>query len=461
MPSRLASPSFPSNDADLHGYTVRAPRRHISLAGAVVVLSVIAAIAVVIWVLVLVRSEESPIIEPTMTPGSPVSSPSATPDSTSEATPLPTFSPIPTVAPGSLPDLLNYAPDRIANDSLPLSDVARYADIEGWMTARGIPVPTGPEDPDFPAWEQELDALALPAILATRGSEPVWLETYGFQLADVDQVLAVGQAPDFVLVLKGDFDADAMQDAWVSNGYQAVRSQDVTMWSLFPGDSIDLSAPASRPALGNFNNVVLLEDGTLIATSRLARLEEAVAVVQGDEPAISANPTLSPLLVPGADAESLATAIITRGSVLATVSSTPEALSSPPGITAAAVTGSPVASPEAPLLEVGLLLMGIGMPGGADLSPTLMFVLSFDSVEEATYGSFRVDDSLRNGTSPVTGDSYGDRVSPLGHRVVATDDGGAVLVLRTSLPRGTDDWISILEERDLGFVMWEWEPDDD
>lgn len=426
------------------------------------VLSVIAAIAVVIWVLVLVRSEDSPIIEPPP-PGSPVSSPPATPLPTSEATPIPTFSAIPAAAPGSLPDLLSYAPDRIANDSLPLSDVARYADIEGWMNARGIPVLTGPDDPNFAAWKRELDALAVPAILATRGNDPVWLETYGFHLTDVDQVLAVGQAPDFVLVLKGDFDADVMQDAWVSNGYQAVRSQNVTMWSLFPGDSIDLSAPASRPALGNFNNVVLLEDGTLIATSRLARLEEAVSVVQGNAPAISTNPVLAPLLIPGADAESLATAIITRGSVLATVSSTPAVLVSPPIVAATTpeMAASPASSPVAPMPEVGLLLMGLEMPVGEESSPPLVFVLSFDSVQDATYASSRVARILQTDISAVTGEPYSDRMTPLGHRVVATNTGVAVLVLRMNLQYGAADWISVLEERDLGFSMWEWGPDDD
>lgn len=439
---------------------MRPPRRHISLAGVIVGLSVIAAIAVVVWVLILVRSEDSPIIEPTTTPGTPVYSPPATPEATAEGTPPPpTFSQIPTAEPGSLPDLLNYSPDRIIIESLPLTDVASYANIEGWMAARGVRIPAGPDDPSFPAWERELDALALPSILATRGNDPVWLETYGFQLRDVHQVLAVGQAPDFVLVLKGDFDADSLQDAWVQSGYQAVRSQDVTLWSLFPGDAIDLSAPASRPALGSFNNVVLLEDGTLIATSRLARLEEAVAVIQGNAPAISTNPVLAPFLAPSADAESLVTAVITRGTVLADVTAPPRPFASPPNIWMPLMAGTPISSPVPPMPRVDLFLMGLEIPEGVGASPSMTLILSFDSVEDATEGSVRADRSLRTGMSPVTGEPYIVRVRPLGQRVLSSDDGMAALVLRVYLERGSADWRSILEERDLGFIMWEWDPD--
>src|SRR5690606_19767680 len=156
----------------------------------------------------------------------------------------------------------------------------------------------------------------LPAILATRADEPIWEQTYGFAITDVHQVLAVGQAPDFVLILRGDFDRDALQAAWVRSGYQAVASRNMTLWSLFPGDAIDLSAPASRPALGIFTNVVLLDAGTLIASSRITRLETALDVVRGGGGSLAATPGKATLLAPGGGALELVSAIISKGSVL-------------------------------------------------------------------------------------------------------------------------------------------------
>src|SRR5699024_7550335 len=130
---------------------------------------------------------------------------------------------------------------------------------------------------------------------------------------------------DFVIIMRGDFDGDALHAAWVQSGYQAVRTHGYTIWSLFPGDAVDLSAPASRPALGNMNNVVLLDDGTLIATSRLSRMEETLRVVRGDAPSLARNPAIASLRAPGAGAEQLASAVIFKGTVLATERSTPVA----------------------------------------------------------------------------------------------------------------------------------------
>src|SRR5699024_5339829 len=86
--------------------------------------------------------EPSPVVteEPTAAPILPVPTPK----------PTSSFDPAPSPAPGSLIHMLGYAPDRLADNSLPLSDIAQYADTQPWMTARGIETPTGPDDP---AWD--------------------------------------------------------------------------------------------------------------------------------------------------------------------------------------------------------------------------------------------------------------------------------------------------------------------
>ncbi len=432
---------------------MRPPRRRVTLAGIIVVLAVIGAFAVVLWMLWLVRGEDSPLQDPP--PESPISSPASPPPATPVATPAPTVSIVPTVVPGSVPDLIRYAPDRLANESLPLSDIARFADIDGWMNARGITGRSGPE------WEAELDALALPDVLTARGTDPLWESTYGFGLTDIDQVLAVGQAPDYILIMRGDFDEESLQAAWAQSGYQAVRTQDYTIWSLFPGDAVDLSAPASRPALGNLNNVVLLEDGTLIATSRLSRLEETLRVVRGDAPSLAANPSIAALLRPGAGSEHLITAMIVKGTLLAEAPATPVAGTLPDiGPVVIAMTGTPPSTPipELPMPAAGLVLAGIERPDSASAVPVLSLVVSYDSADEATLAMTRSRHSFHTDRSPVTGQPYAERFQLLDSRVVGTAQDRALLVIQLQPRDGLPDWLLMLEDRDLGFLMWPIEP---
>lgn len=430
------------------------PARFRRLTGVVAIGAVLAAIGVVAWVFVLVLDEPSPIV-PT-----PVGSPVALVPATSppaKATPLPTVSVVPTVVPGSLPDLLRYAPDRLADNSLPLSDIARYANISGWMSARGVATPVDGAASASGRWQRELDLLAIPDVIHARGNEAIWRETYGFGLADVDALLAVGSAPDLVIVMRGDFEASTLEAAWVQSGYQAIRAQGHTIWSLFPGDAVDLSAPASRPALGNMNNVILLDDGTLIATSRLSRMEEALAVVRGEAPSLAGNPAISALLAPGAGAGELATALIVKGSVLAMA----QELVTPIATRVPEVPGTPGATPAMapPMPEAGLVLAGLSPPPAPDAAPIFSLVVSYDSAGDATLAMRRANRALREDESPLTGRPYANRLRPVDLRVVGANGAGSVVLVRARPLAGAGDWMAVLDQRDLGFLAWPWDED--
>ena len=264
-----------------------------------IVLAVFIIVAVINMVL---QSDQGPL-EPTPESTTEPTGVAATPATPS--TPGISFNPEPEPEPGSLLHMLGYAPDRLRDDSLPLSDIAQYANIQRWMDAQGVVIPTGPDDSNWEAWQQQLPALAVPEVLSTRGTDDVWVNTYGFGLHQVHQVLAVGSPPDYVLVMRGDFDEETLLAAWADSGYQAVRVDGVTYWSLNPGGSVDLSAPASRPALGNMNNIVLLEDGTLIATSRADRLEQTIRNINGANPTLAENEEIRTLLASGIEPENL------------------------------------------------------------------------------------------------------------------------------------------------------------
>jgi hypothetical protein len=437
------------------------PRRPLSMATVVVAIGVIAAVAVIAWVFTIVRNEPSPIA-PTPTPA-----PTQTVVSTPVATPPPPAILLPNlplitaerIDRGALPDMMRYAPDRLADDSLPLSDVAQYANIEGWMSSRGIDIPMNASDPAFAVWEQELDSLAIPDVLRARGNDDVWVQTYGFRLSDVDQVLSVGQAPDLVIIMKGDFDAAGLQAAWVESGYQAVRSEDMTLWSLFPGDSVDLSAPASRPALGNMNNVVLLEDGTLIATSRLQRLEQAVRAVQGNGPSLDENPLIQQLLSPGTFPRRLDTAVILKGAILAADPSTPVPMATP-SVPQVGLVSTPVAdgAQVTTLPQATLLLLGLEAPFSAADPPQFSMVLSYETPTDAVQAAMRASGAIRTAVSPVTGEPYSGRIGLQSVRVYAGGGSATVVHVVAHLANGPEDWLMLIEERDLGFVMWPWAP---
>lgn len=425
-----------------------------------------------LWLLID-RFSNVDVNDPTPPPPGPTAASPAV-DTTSTATPADDGA-VPPRA-GSLPDLLRYAPDRLADDSLPLTDVGRYADIGGWMASRGIPVsgivPGAPDDPALRAWQAELANLALPTSLAERALEPEWRQSYGFDLTQVHQVLVVGQAPDYVMILRGGFDPTQLQDAWVSSGYQAVEAEGTTIWTLFPGDTIDLSDPASRPAMGMLNNVVLLEDGTLVTAAKLPRLQSLLRVVNGTAPSLAENASVASLFGQATDSEDMVSAVISRGSLLESLPRDlprPVARTRPPdgSVAGALRTGVADAALDVQMPEVDLVLFGLLLPSPGDVAASPMaetprsrtdsqvrLVLTFDDIDDARIARQVIERRLHGHLSPVTGGAYGQRYGSLRVRVLDAPGDPALVEVGATLPRGANDWLAILSDRDVGFAFW-------
>lgn len=369
---------------------------------------------------------------------------------------------------GSLPDLLRYAPDRLSEGESPLTDIGHYADISAWMKLDGVPKPSALDDQALVAWEAQLARLAIPASLGERGLSPVWGTTYGFSLLDLDQVLVVGHAPDYVTVLRGSFDAAAMQDAWVRNGYQAVEVQGTTVWSLFPEDAIDLSSPASRPSMGALNNVTLLPDGTLVAAARLSRMERALEAIDGSGPSLAENEDVASLLDPGNDGERFVSAILARGEFLRGLPrDLPEPGATPVPDTGRSITDQALRHaamargllqmPQIGLLAIGIVPAdgGVGAGTPALASPMVFRMsLSTESVDAGLDAREAITRRLGESISPVTGTSYLERFGT--PRIIVREVPGdrAAVTIDATLQRGAGDWLTIIEERDLGFAMW-------
>ena len=381
---------------------------------------------------------------------------------------------------GSLADLLGYVPDLLADDSLPLTDVVRYADIDQWMTARGLATPAPVvasgssntvEESASVAWRAEFASLALTTTIAEHGLDPAWREAYGFDLTQVQQVLVAGQAPDYVTILRGGFDRGALYDAWVATGYQAVEVEGVTIWTLFPGDTIDLSDPASRPAMGMLNNLVLLEDGTLIGAAKLPRLRSAVQVANGGASSLADNAMVTSLIGPATNSGDLVSAVIAKGELLQAlpsdlpVSAGPRPAQSTLGQSLRAVAGA--ATRAALMPEVALVLTGIESPGpeprhatplpgapGAMRGYPMRLILSVNDRDDARRARRVIEVRLAEYRSPVTGVAYGERYGSTRVRVLDVPGEFALVEIDAIMTRGSGDWLAVLAERDAGFAFW-------
>jgi len=337
------------------------------------------------------------------------------------------------------------------------------------MDHAGMTLPAGLDDPALATWEAQLAHLAIPASLEERGLDRIWAETYGFSLLDITQVLNVGNAPDYVIVMRGGFDATAIQEAWVRNGYQAVEVQGTTIWSLYPQDAIDLSAPASRPSMGALNNIILLPDGTLVAAARLSRMEAALETIGGSANSLAEDGAVASLMQSGDDAERFVSAIISTGELLrvlpsglpgtdATLGAKPERSIVDQALHRAATAIELIEMPPVDLVVIGIVPADDddGTPAAtAPAAPMLLrMVLSLDSVDSGRIARETVMRRLAESVSPVTRTPYQSRLGD--PRIVQRDLPGdrATITIDATLLRGAGDWLTIIEQRDLGFTMW-------
>lgn len=360
--------------------------------------------------------------------------------------------------PGSLPAMLDLAPDWLGSANLPMSDVARYADLAAASRRAGLPWPLTASSPAFARWRASLVPLALPTILASRGLDPVWQQTYGFSLLDVDQVLAIGQAPDYVTILRGRFNEQTLHDAWVRSGYQAVEAEGMTVWTLSPGDAIDLSAPASRPAMATLNNVALLPDGMLVVATKLSSLKDELKVAQGKASSLARNNDLAALLSPAPLVESFDSAVLVKGQLLEAANPRGTPGSSPPTVPTATTTSPATPPPE--LGKVRLALFGVPLPANAagatpaQASPSaagMVMLLRFADGDDAGRALNVIQLRLADGVSSVTGAPYARRVQPVSIR---HEPKTPVVRIDLDLKDGQADWLSMIEDRDLAFAMW-------
>jgi hypothetical protein len=375
------------------------------------------------------------------------------------ATPTAQASPAPdSLAPpaGSLSDLMQYAPDRLDDGSLPLPEFATYADIEAWLAMQSTPAATITED--------QLGSLALPSIIANRALDPIWQATYGFSLTDVDQILAIGQSPDYVFIMRGNFDETILKSAWVGSSYQAVAYKGVTIWSAFTtGDTIDLSNPASRPAMGSLNNFVLLDDHTLIAAAKISRVQDVIRVHKGEAKSLAENDDVADLLDLESNQQRFVSAVIATGALVESAPTDERRAGLLAQQRSAGAREQAISTPVAvsmPKVKMCLFGLMIDVPPSSsatpratpetDFPPKLTIALLLDDGDQVDDAGKLIRHRFETDISSATGQPWSGDFRLTGD---SSDENGLV-VLRIAPRSGTIDWLRLLDERDFTFLTW-------
>ncbi|MGN6033372.1 MAG: hypothetical protein ACTHQE_17100 [Thermomicrobiales bacterium] len=215
----------------------------------------------------------------------------------------------------ALKAVLSLVPEGIASQASATGLLCSYADLEAQCAALGV-------DRTDPAWFQQVPivsvvgplALASPAFQYGLGDE--FVEALGFRPYDLDRALETGASPDTLSIMQGDFDRDRLTAAWKASGFAPVSLDGGrTMWSKGENGELDMSDPVTRFGAGALNNLLLLDDRTLVI-SRMG------AVVRGVVTQAAGGAGSSMLAMPHVDAAvsallpTTASALVVSGSLL-------------------------------------------------------------------------------------------------------------------------------------------------
>jgi hypothetical protein len=196
----------------------------------------------------------------------------------------------------------------------PQGEIAEFADVAAQLEAVGVAPVTSLDDPGVHDWIGATMALALPQDPMVRAADPLWRETFGFDVFQIDQSLVVGEPPNLITILRGRFDQSEVESTLKKSGYKSVDVGGLQGYSLYDEPVIDLKNKVAQLTLGKFNNAGFLPDGTLVFAGYLDTIRQVVAVSKGEAPSLASRVDISALVQ--AMPRALASAILIPGSSL-------------------------------------------------------------------------------------------------------------------------------------------------
>ncbi len=184
-------------------------------------------------------------------------------------------SPLKAASDGSIAELLRLVP------TMPLSGIQLdYSDYARQRAALGLSA----SPPSESETDAQLDALSGMAFSFVGDfSAPEWRYAFGFTFADIDELLELRTEGVSLTILRGRFDERRLERAWRSAGFAPRTTGDTTYFSAGDDWEFDIVDPVSSLHLARFNNLLLLNSSTLVASATQSALDEVVRLqaVQG------------------------------------------------------------------------------------------------------------------------------------------------------------------------------------
>jgi hypothetical protein len=366
----------------------------------------------------------------------------------------------------ALGSLLELVPDPYPAATADFRALAYFADIAGQLAAVGLTPPTDPAGDDAFLWWRAMWGLALPAEIAQFAGETLVQDTFGWSPFEVDRSLWFGEPPEQAMLLRGRFDAAAVEAALLAFGFVPFDVEGAVAAYTSEHRELDIADPAERfLKVSSLRNLAILPDGTFAWSRDPLRLRAIAAVAVG-APSLGDRTPVRSLLdavqIPLASWILLPGLALQGDSGLSTLVFNPAASPSAIDDLATAIASAEAERQRMP--PVGLTLLGV-TAGGAfvDLQGTplpfpveppparIHAYLQFGGEADAAVAAGVIEERLATGSSiyylrPWSEIFAGWSVSALpGQPIVLVDlDPGAAL----------NRWLNLLSTRDLGFLAW-------
>ena len=358
---------------------------------------------------------------------------------------------------GGLAEILAMAPASLPWVENPAQLTVSFADIARQLDVTRTPIPDSMDDPAYRQWGVALRALNVPRSPLEYLS--FWRADYGFDLFQADQTLELDMQPFSLTLYRGRFDQDAIRATLTAKGYQEIEVGGYTLLSVRDDYEQDVFGPFAYN-LSRMNHVVLLEDGTIAASSVKVALAAVLDIVAGKAPSMMDQASIA--MTVEQTPEDLVSATMVSGTMLS--GNIPVSLIElGPGATpdVSAIATEVAATSEMPPVAMALLGATAGGPlmwddvetpaGVPDARAVALVLMLTPAAAEVAVSV--IEDRLATGTSVDSGVPYSEWFPA--HEVVAVPSRPVVLVELTLGPETPANILtSMLDRRDLGFLAW-------
>jgi hypothetical protein len=371
--------------------------------------------------------------------------------------------------PGSLAAMLGQLPtapfDQIS------ATMVSYANYAAQFAAVGITMPEAVDEAAIRQWGSA--TAGLPLIDAPQGLfwpeyQREWREDFGFNLAQIDQVVQMSQ-PFRLTLMRGRFDPAELRAAWEHTGYETRNIGGAAVAVMPEEAAIELIQVGA--SIGGMRRAMILDDGTLVFAETGEGMAAVLAVADGRAPSLTDQDDVAMLLQ--AARPDLVSALIVAGSWLqhdpftAMLSAGPDATPGIPDFDAMA-TQTALQTADARRLQpiraalFGMTAGGPLQPLGLDATPLPLPpgqpAARFDiAVLMTTRGGAEravpvIEERLASGTTR-DGEPYAELFP---ERTVRVAPEAPVVRIELSLGEGTSPRMlfDMLATREPGFLAW-------